>query len=92
MIPITGLLARESQFVFTCRPDERGAYRGAWLSLRMNPDQALVYQSNAMFPVLDMNLPEGYLYEQIRARFPQAAHHRDASAAGRRHQQPGAAS
>lgn len=65
-----GLLARESQFVFTYRPDESGAYRGPWLSLLMNPDQAAVYQSNGMFPVLDMNLPEGYLYEQIRTRFP----------------------
>lgn len=65
-----GLLARESQFVFTYKPDESGAYRGPWLSLLMNPDQAAVYQSNGMFPVLDMNLPEGYLYEQIRARFP----------------------
>jgi serine/threonine-protein kinase HipA len=65
-----GLLARESQFVFTYKPDESGAYRGPWLSLLMNQDQASVYQSNAMFPVLDMNLPEGYLYEQIRARFP----------------------
>lgn len=65
-----GLLARESQFVFTYKPDESGAYRGPWLSLLMNPEQASVYQSNAMLPVLDMNLPEGYLYEQIRARFP----------------------
>ncbi len=65
-----GLLARESQFVFTYKPDESGAYQGPWLSLLMNPEQASVYQSNAMFPVLDMNLPEGYLYEQIRARFP----------------------
>jgi serine/threonine-protein kinase HipA len=65
-----GLLARESQYVFTYKPDESGAYRGPWLSLLMNPDQAAVYQSNGMFPVLDMNLPEGYLYEQIRARFP----------------------
>jgi serine/threonine-protein kinase HipA len=65
-----GLLARESQYVFTYKPDESGAYRGRWLSLLMNPDQAAVYQSNGMFPVLDMNLPEGYLYEQIRARFP----------------------
>ncbi|MFP8836219.1 type II toxin-antitoxin system HipA family toxin [Hydrogenophaga sp. XSHU_21] len=65
-----GLLARESQFVFTYKPDESGAYRGPWLSLLMNPDQASVYQTNAMLPVLDMNLPEGYLYEQIRARFP----------------------
>lgn len=67
---LAGLLARESQFVFTYRPHESGAYRGPWLSLLMNPDQAAVYQSNGMFPVLDMNLPEGYLYEQIRARFP----------------------
>lgn len=65
-----GLLARASQFVFTYKPDQSGAYRGPWLSLLMNPDQAAVYQSNGMFPVLDMNLPEGYLYEQIRARFP----------------------
>lgn len=67
---LAGLLARESQFVFTYRPHESGAYSGPWLSLLMNPDQASVYQSNGMFPVLDMNLPEGYLYEQIRARFP----------------------
>lgn len=65
-----GLLGRESQYVFTYKPDESGAYRGPWLSLLMNPDQASVYQNNAMLPVLDMNLPEGYLYEQIRARFP----------------------
>lgn len=65
-----GLLARESQFVFTYKPDESGAYRGPWLSLLMSPAAQAVYSSNAMFPVLDMNLPEGFLYEQIRTRFP----------------------
>lgn len=65
-----GLLARESQFTFTYRPDKSGNYDGPWLSLLMSPSAQTVYRSNAMFPVLDMNLPEGYLYEQIRARFP----------------------
>lgn len=65
-----GLLARESQFVFTYKPDESGTYRGPWLTLLMSPAVQGVYSSNAMFPVLDMNLPEGYLYEQIRTRFP----------------------
>ena len=65
-----GLLSRESQYTFTYRADESGSYHGGWLSLLMNPDHSAVQSSNAMFPVLDMNLPEGYLYEQIRTRFP----------------------
>ncbi len=65
-----GLLARESQFVFTYKADASGAYRGPSLALPMQPSAKAIYRSNAMFPVLDMNLPEGYLYEQIRTRFP----------------------
>ena len=65
-----GLLARDGPYVFTYRPDESGAYRGPQLGLLMPPSRSTVYTGGAMFPVLDMNLPEGYLYEQIRTRFP----------------------
>lgn len=65
-----GLLSRESQYIFSYRADESGSYSGQWLGLLMNPSESTVQSSNAMFPVLDMNLPEGYLYEQIRTRFP----------------------
>lgn len=65
-----GVLAREGPFVFTYKPDESGTYRGPQLGLLMPSSNAMVYSSGAMFPVLDMNLPEGYLYEQIRTRFP----------------------
>lgn len=65
-----GLLARDGPFVFTYKPDESGTYRGPHLGLLMLPSTSTVYTSGAMFSVLDMNLPEGYLYEQIRTRFP----------------------
>ncbi|MFP8836213.1 hypothetical protein ACLIJR_18275 [Hydrogenophaga sp. XSHU_21] len=60
-----GLLARESLFVFTYKPDESCAYLGSWLGLLMNPGQASIHQSNAMFPALDINLPEDY--ERVEA-------------------------
>jgi serine/threonine-protein kinase HipA len=34
------------------------------------PPTRLLYQSNSLFPVMDQNLPEGFLFQQIRAVFP----------------------
>lgn len=64
-----GRLVREGQYTYAYAPDQSGGYNGDWLGLLFNPAQ-MQYSRGAMFPVLDMNLPEGFLYEQIRARFP----------------------
>ena len=34
------------------------------------PADALQYEDGAIFPAMDMNLPEGYLFQQIREMFP----------------------
>ncbi len=34
------------------------------------PPVRLLYQSNNLFPVMDQNLPEGYLFQRIREAFP----------------------
>lgn len=64
-----GRLVREGQDTFAYAPDHTGTYRGEWLGLLHNPAR-MHYSDGAMFPVLDMNLPEGFLFEQIRTRFP----------------------
>lgn len=37
------------------------------------PRSALAYQDGALFPVMDQNLPEGYLFQRIREMFPKQA-------------------
>ena len=37
------------------------------------PRTALAYQDAALFPVMDQNLPEGYLFQRIREMFPKQA-------------------
>lgn len=61
-----GDLRRESQLVFSYGRDD--ATQPA-VGLLMPPRQ-LVYRSNALFPVMDQNLPEGYLFERLRALYP----------------------
>jgi serine/threonine-protein kinase HipA len=34
------------------------------------PPARLLYQSNSLFPVMDQNLPEGWLFQRIRESFP----------------------
>lgn len=34
------------------------------------PPTRLLYQSNTLFPVMDQNLPEGYLFQRIRESYP----------------------
>src|SRR5262245_14704681 len=64
-----GTLAREDQYVFTYasdRPDQPEA------SLLMPPSQT-VWTDGDLFPVMDMNLPEGYLFQRIIEVFPKRA-------------------
>lgn len=61
-----GDLVHQSQIVFKYRRDEPGQLPVGLLM----PASRLVYQSNAMFPVMDQNLPEGYLFERLRQLYP----------------------
>jgi serine/threonine-protein kinase HipA len=56
-----GVLARDSQYVFTYVDDQ--VDRPA-VSLLM-PASTAVYTDGDLFPVMDMNLPEGYLFQRI---------------------------
>lgn len=60
-----GSLAQESQVHFRYGRDD--ASQPA-VGLLMPPSK-LLYQSNALFPVMDQNLPEGYLFQRIRECF-----------------------
>ncbi|ROZ69413.1 type II toxin-antitoxin system HipA family toxin [Ramlibacter sp. WS9] len=64
-----GQLVRDSQYVFTYRRDDPAQ---SSVGLLM-PSTRLAYQDTALFPVMDQNLPEGYLYQRIRAEFPKRA-------------------
>ncbi|MCE4538476.1 type II toxin-antitoxin system HipA family toxin [Pelomonas sp. P7] len=61
-----GDLRRESQLVFSYRRDDDTQPS---VGLLMPPRQ-LLYRSSALFPVMDQNLPEGYLFERVRALYP----------------------
>jgi serine/threonine-protein kinase HipA len=61
-----GDLRRESQLVFSYRRDDETQ---AAVGLLIPPRQ-LIYRSSALFPVMDQNLPEGYLFERLRALYP----------------------
>lgn len=64
-----GLLTRESQYTFTYALD---AADQPPVSLLMLPDR-LVHQDDDLFPSMDMNLPEGFLFMAIRDRHPKQA-------------------
>ncbi len=61
-----GDLVRQSQMVFKYADDAPDAPAVGLLM----PRTALVYTSNSLFPVMDQNLPEGYLYGALRAMYP----------------------
>jgi len=61
-----GELIKQSQILFKYRRDDPAQ---ATVGLLMPPTQ-ITYQSNTLFPVMDQNLPEGYLFQRIREAFP----------------------
>lgn len=63
----SGQLAHASTYTFDYRRDE-GAQPS--VSLLMPPDILHFDGGGALFPAMDMNLPEGYLFMQIREFFP----------------------
>jgi serine/threonine-protein kinase HipA len=62
----SGLLTRESQYTFTYSRDDADQ---PTVSLLMRPDR-LVHSGGDLFPSMDMNLPEGFLFQQILDRHP----------------------
>lgn len=66
----SGTLQREgADYLFTCAPT---ALREADVSLTM-PRRAMQYASRELHPIFQMNLPEGYILDQLRQRFAKAA-------------------
>lgn len=63
----SGQLAHASTYTFDYRRDE-GSQPS--VSLLMPPDILHFDGGGALFPAMDMNLPEGYLFMQIREFFP----------------------
>ncbi len=61
-----GELLQQSQLLFKYLKDDPAQ---AEVGLLMPPTR-LLYQSNSLFPVMDQNLPEGYLFQRIREAFP----------------------
>ncbi len=61
-----GDLIHESQIVFKYRHDDPAQPSVGLLM----PPARLVYQTNSLFPVMDQNLPEGYLFQRLREMFP----------------------
>lgn len=61
-----GMLVRESQYTFTYARDD-GAQPA--VSLLM-PPTTLVHTQGDLFPSMDMNLPEGFLFQRILERHP----------------------
>jgi len=61
-----GELLQQSQLMFKYLRDDPTQ---AEVGLLMPPSR-LIYQSNSLFPVMDQNLPEGYLFQRIRDAFP----------------------
>jgi serine/threonine-protein kinase HipA len=64
---VEATLLKQSVFQLIYQPDSQ---RAVGLGL---PPQARVYQDGDLFAALDMNLPEGYLFERIVSRFPKFA-------------------
>ena len=63
---LAGGLVRDSVYGFTYAKDESEAPP---IGLFM-PRSRLAYQDGALFPVMDQNLPEGFLFERLRELFP----------------------
>ncbi len=63
----SGHLAHASTYTFDYRRDDAGQPS---VSLLMPPGTLHFDGGGALFPAMDMNLPEGYLFMQIRAFFP----------------------
>lgn len=61
-----GKLQHASRYTFAYNRDD-GTQRP--VGLLMPPSQ-LAYEDTALFPVMDQNLPEGFLFSQLRAAFP----------------------
>ena len=61
-----GELLHQSQLLFKYLRDDPTQ---AEVGLLMPPTR-LLYQSNTLFPVMDQNLPEGYLMQRIRESYP----------------------
>lgn len=61
-----GLLHHSSQYAFTYRRDDPGQRP---VALLMPPSQ-VEYRDTALFPVMDQNLPEGFLLDRLRQEFP----------------------
>ena len=61
-----GELVQQSQLLFKYLRDDPAQPEVGLLM----PPVRLLYQSNNLFPVMDQNLPEGYLFERIREAFP----------------------
>ena len=61
-----GELLQQSQLLFKYLRDDTGQSEVALLM----PPTRLLYQSNSLFPVMDQNLPEGFLLQRIREAFP----------------------
>ena len=64
-----GELIRQSQLSFKYLRDDPAQTA---VGLLMPPTR-LIYQSNSLFPVMDQNLPEGYLFQRLREAFPKQA-------------------
>jgi len=65
----SGELLQQSQIIFKYAQDTPDQ---PCVGLLMPPDR-LLYQSNALFPVMDQNLPEGYLFARLREAYPKQA-------------------
>jgi serine/threonine-protein kinase HipA len=66
---VVGSLVKDSIYNFSYAED---APDKADVGLFM-PRTSLSYQDAALFPVMDQNLPEGYLFQRIREMFPKQA-------------------
>lgn len=64
-----GELLHQSQMLFKYLRDDPAQPA---VGLLMPPTR-LLYQSNTLFPVMDQNLPEGYLFQRIRDAYPKQA-------------------
>jgi serine/threonine-protein kinase HipA len=62
----SGELLHESQYVYTYADDAAGQ---SGVSLLMPPTR-LVYQDSELFPSMDMNMPEGYLFQRLLEMHP----------------------
>ena len=63
---LSGLLTHASRFAFTYSGDDLALPAVGLLM----PRSKLLVESTALFPVMDQNLPEGYLFQALREAFP----------------------